>query len=128
MPSSIPSLLWFLSRFRPDEIMPRARVTVGYVETQEKAPGAFVEVATEHNYYADIIRNARRLQSTETLNDNVLVNNSIEIVAADDYAMQNFFDIRYVKWNGANWKVSNVEVRRPRLVLTLGGVYNGTKV
>lgn len=107
--------------------MPRARVTVGYVETQEKAPGVFVEVVTEHNYYADIIRNARRLQSTETLNDDVLVNNSIEIMAADDYAMQNFFDIRYVKWNGANWKVSNVEVRRPRLVLTLGGVYNGTK-
>ena len=44
---------------------------------------------------------------------------------ADPYAYDHFFAIKYVKWMGAYWKVTNVEVQRPRLKLTVGGVYNG---
>ena len=44
---------------------------------------------------------------------------------ADSYAEENFFAIKYVRWMGARWVVTNVEVRRPRLILNLGEVYNG---
>ena len=97
---------------------------VGYVESKETAVGVWSDVITERTYYGDVIRNTRRLESGEQLNDNVNVNNLISIVA-DGFANENFFAIRYIRWMGVAWKVSNVDVQRPRLVLTLGGVYNG---
>lgn len=97
---------------------------VGYVDTQETAPGVYTEVATERKYYGDVLKNVKRYVSSEYLNDNLTVSNSISIMA-DAYAYDNFFAIRYVKWMGANWKVTDVEVQRPRLILSLGEVYNG---
>lgn len=78
----------------------------------------------ERQYFGDILRNTRKLQSGESVNDDLSVDNSISIVA-DAYANEHFFAIRYVQWAGALWKVSNVEVQSPRLLLRLGGVYNG---
>lgn len=97
---------------------------VGYAETSETASGVWEETITERNYYGDVIRNNRRLEGGENLNDNIALNNLISIVA-DPYAVQHFFAIRYVKWMGASWRVTNVEVQSPRLILTIGGVYNG---
>lgn len=97
---------------------------VGYAETQETRPGIFEEVVTERNYAGDVFRNTRKLEAGESINDNVVVNNSLSIVA-DPYAYQHFFAIRYVRWMRALWKVTNVEVQSPRLLLTIGGVYNG---
>lgn len=99
---------------------------IGYAETKETAPGVSEEIITERNYKGDVIRNARRLENGEHLNDNVNVNNSISIVA-DGFAYQNIFSIRYVTWMGARWKVTNVEVQHPRLILTIGGVFNGNE-
>ena len=99
---------------------------IGYAETKETAPGVSEEIVTERNYKGDVIRNARRLENGEHLNDNVNVNNSISIVA-DGFAYQNIFSIRYVTWMGARWKVTNVEVQRPRLILTIGGVFIGNE-
>lgn len=97
---------------------------VGYAETKETTPGVWTEAITERKYRGDITRNTRRLEGANQVNDNVTVNNTISI-CADAYAYQNFFAIRYVEWMGARWKVTNVEVQRPRLILTIGGVYNG---
>lgn len=97
---------------------------IGYAETKETRPGVFQEIITELNYAGDVLRKARRLESGETINDNISVNNSLSIIA-DPYAYQHFFAIRYVKWMGAFLKVTNVEVQSPRLILTIGGVYNG---
>lgn len=97
---------------------------VGYAETLETRPGIHEEVVTERNYFGDVIRNTRKLEAGESINDNVVVNNNLSIVA-DSYAYQRFFAIRYVKWAGALWKVTSVEVQSPRLLLTIGGVYNG---
>ena len=96
---------------------------VGFAETREIRPGVWEEIMTEHTYYGDVVRNIRKLQSTSHLNDNVDVSNNVSIVA-DPYANQNFHAIRYVIFMGTKWKVSNVEVQYPRLILTIGGVYN----
>ena len=100
---------------------------VGYAEETVESPpgsGVWVDNIVEYPYYGDIVQNSRRLQEGEGLNDDLSVSNSIRIVA-DAYANEHFFAIRYVKWAGAYWKVSNVTVQRPRLLLQLGGVYNG---
>lgn len=96
---------------------------VGFAETRETRPGVWEEIMTERQYYGDVVRNIRKLQSTSQLNDNIDVSNNISIVA-DPYANQNFHAIRYVIFMGTKWKVSNVEVQYPRLILTVGGVYN----
>lgn len=97
---------------------------VGYIETVETAPSVWEEVISTRKYYGDVMKNVKRFEKGEGLNDNLDVSNTISIVA-DAYAEQHFFAIRYVEWMGAKWKVNSVDVQRPRLVLSLGGVYNG---
>lgn len=96
---------------------------IGYADTKETAPGVWVEQITERNYYGELVRNTRRLESSGNLNDNINIANEISIVA-DPYANLHFHEMRYVEFQGARWKVSNVEVKYPRLILTLGGLYN----
>jgi hypothetical protein len=97
---------------------------VGYAETVETAPGVWTETVTERDYTGDVIKMSRRWQAGENLNDDLTVNNQISIVA-DPFAYQNFHAMRYVTWMGASWKITNVDVQSPRLLLTIGGVYNG---
>lgn len=97
---------------------------VGYGFSEETTPDVYEDKITEVVYKGDVIRNARRWEQGTDINDNLNVNNQISIVA-DPYAYTHFFAIKYVEWMGAKWKVTNAEVQRPRIILTLGGVYNG---
>ena len=103
--------------------MPKFYGAVGYAKTVETSPGVSVEQITERNYYGDVIRNTRRLQGADKVNDDINISNEISIVA-DPYANDHFYAIRYVVFQGAKWKVSNVDVQYPRLILSLGGLYN----
>ena len=101
---------------------------IGYGETMEVSPGVWQDVIVEHIYYGDVVRNTRKLlQEGEQLNPDLSVGNSISIVS-DAYANEHFFAIRYIRWAGTLWTVSDVEVQSPRLLLRLGGVYNGPTV
>lgn len=96
---------------------------VGYVE-DDMVDDVTREVPVERFYKGDLIKNNRRLEKGEGLNDNVTIFNQISIVA-DPYAYSHMFAMRYVRWMGACWEVSTIDVESPRLILTLGGVYNG---
>lgn len=97
---------------------------IGFAETVETAPGVWMEKITERNYFGELSRNKRMLQSTDQLNDNINIANEISIVA-DPYANDHFHEMRYVEFQGTRWKISNVEVKFPRLILTAGGLWNG---
>ena len=97
---------------------------IGYAETVEVRPGVHKDVITERNYSGDLLQNSRSLQSANQLNDDVNIANKISIVA-DPFAYQNFHSMKYVEFMGAKWKITRVEVNHPRLILTIGGVYNG---
>ena len=97
---------------------------IGYAETVETTPGVWEEKITEREYFGDLIRNTRSLQSGEQLNDNINISNEISIVA-DPFAYENFHSMRYVEFMNAKWKISSVDVQYPRLVLSVGGLYNG---
>lgn len=99
---------------------------IGYGETVEKAPGVWEDNIVERKYYGDVVRNTRKLQNGEKVNNDLSISNSISIVV-DAYANEHFFAIRYIRWAGTLWTVSDVEVQSPRLLLRLGGVYNGPK-
>lgn len=97
---------------------------VGYVETVEVEPGIWEEQETVRSYYGDLVRNSSKFQTSGGVNDDRDVSVEISIVA-DPYANLHFRSIRYVEFGGVNWKVNTVEPRRPRLILALGGEYNG---
>lgn len=97
---------------------------IGYAETVETRPGVHQDIITERMYSGDLLQNSRSLQSSDQLNDDINVANKISIIA-DPFAYQNFHSMKYVEFMGAKWKVARVEVNRPRLILTIGGVYNG---
>lgn len=98
--------------------------TIGFADNVEVAPGLWEDSIVEKSYFGDLIRNTRKLQNSGEINDNINVSNQISILA-DPYARENFFKMRYAKFMGAEWKITDVEVQYPRLILSLGGVWNG---
>lgn len=97
---------------------------IGYATTSETEPGIWEKDIIEREYFGDVIRDTRSLQANGQVNDNINISNSISVIA-DPFAYQNFHSIRYVEFMGTKWKVTNVEVQYPRLILTVGGVHNG---
>lgn len=97
---------------------------IGYSVNVEAAPGVWIPQITEREYYGDVMRNTRRIDSGQQINDNLNVSNIISIVA-DDFATENLPFMVYVEYMGNKWKITNVEILYPRLNLTIGGLYNG---
>lgn len=97
---------------------------IGYAVTTETVPGVWSDNITLRSYRGDVLRNTRRWESADKVNDNLVINNQISIIA-DSFAYENFASIKFVEWMNSKWKVTNVEVQRPRLILTIGGIYNG---
>ena len=102
---------------------------IGFVFSKEinEGSGVWEEVPTEINYRGEVTKNVKRLENGTSVNSNINVSNTISIVA-DPYAFNNLFAIRYVKWLGHYWSINNAEVQNRRIVLTIGGVYNGPTV
>jgi hypothetical protein len=97
---------------------------IGFVETAETTPGIWEPIVTERNYSGNLERNSRRRDTPNNINDDLSISNSISIVA-DPYVMNHFHSMEYVEFSGIKWKISDVEVQYPRLILTIGGEYNG---
>lgn len=91
--------------------------------TVETRPGIWEKQILERDYYGDVIRNTRRFESANQVNDNINIDNQISILA-DPYANENSSAMVYVTFMGAKWKISSIEVQFPRLILSLGGLYN----
>jgi hypothetical protein len=88
---------------------------IGYITEQVETPpdsGKWTDVVVERNYSGDVIKNTAQLQSGENQNDDLTVNNRLSIVA-DPFAFEKFQAMRYVKWMGAYWKITSVDVQRP---------------
>ena len=102
---------------------------VGYGDSVETPPGSgvWIDTITEVQYQGDVIRNSQRLGTTGDVNEDVIIGNSISIVA-DSFAIERYLDIKFVRWAGVLWTVTSVTVQRPRLILNLGSVYNGPTI
>ena len=97
---------------------------IGYSDTVEIEPGIWEEEIITKPFYGDEVKNTSRYQSSGGVNDDININNNISIIA-DPYANENFQHMRYVIFMGAKWKITNVEIQYPRIILSIGGVYNG---
>jgi hypothetical protein len=101
---------------------------VGFSETVETPAGSGIwkKITIPKPYKGDFLQNYVRSEQGIGLNDDLTVSNRISIIA-DRYARHNFHSIKYVEYLGTKWKVTNVEDQRPRLILSLGGMYHGDK-
>lgn len=98
---------------------------IGFTEiVADDGFGVYDPKVVERPYYGDLVRNMKRDESGSNIEDSISIQNDFSIVA-DAYAYQNFHQIRYITFMGTRWKVRTVEVARPRLILSAGGVYNG---
>lgn len=99
---------------------------LGFAETvTEDAPSVFKEHMTERQYYGDVLEYSRQTQSSEKINPDILLNDQLSVVG-DPYARENFYNLRYATFMGQRWQVTGVKVQYPRLILTLGGLWNGS--
>jgi len=98
---------------------------IGYIIHEQTAPSVWKNRDEVREYFGDVIRNTSRWSSNpNSTNDDLNIDNQISIVA-DQFAYQNFHSMKWVEFMGAKWKITKVEVQHPRLILTIGGVYNG---
>jgi len=99
---------------------------IGFGKTVDRGNGNWEDEITERQLFGDVIKDTRRFVSADKVNPDITISNSISVVA-DSYAIENTSAIRYVEWAGALYTVSDFEIQSPRLILRLGGVYNGPR-
>lgn len=99
---------------------------IGFAETIELRPGVWEEQITEKPYYGDVLMYSKSSNSSDKVIDDFSINNQISIVS-DPYVMNHFRTLKYLEWMGIRWKVTSISIEYPRLVLTLGGEYNGNE-
>ena len=103
--------------------MAKIYTKIGFAVTEETAPGVWVDHIVEREYYGLWLRDSKRAQVTDQVNDNIVAVNQLSIVL-DPYANENYHAIKYAVYMGTKWKVTSAEVRYPRLILYFGGVFN----
>jgi hypothetical protein len=99
---------------------------IGYALPVEESPGVWLDTVVEKSYRGDVTVNQYQIQSGDQLNDNINIDNSISIIA-DAYAYDNIGVMKYVVWRNTAWKIQSFSINRPRIVIKIGGVYNGER-
>ncbi len=109
--------------------MSRFYGAIGYSTTVETRPGIYEETYVEKNYKGDVTQYRPRWDNNGQVNNDLNINNEISIIA-DQFASSNFSTMRYVIWNGQAFNINSatIDTERHRIVLSIGGVFNGKLV
>ena len=99
---------------------------IGYALMAETSPGIWMDTVTERKYRGDVVLDQRRWRTEEKVNDDLSLDNSISILA-DGYAYENIGNMKYIIWNKVPWKIQSFNINRPRIVIQIGGIYNGER-
>lgn len=104
---------------------------VGYVTQEETAPGVWSPVESPKMMRGDIIRqsstngNGERVRDTGKVNDDISLNHRVSLLG-DAYAFDKYYNIKWIMIDNLKWEVSSVEIQRPRIIVSLGGLWNGS--
>lgn len=99
---------------------------IGFAINAETTPGVWEDSITEKTYVGDIIDVRVRRNTTQDINDNINLSAKISVVM-NPYLRDHLDKLRYLTYFGSCWKISDISVEFPRLVISLGGVYNGPR-
>lgn len=104
--------------------MARFSGLVGYVTEEETVPGVWGPVEKTRMMKGDVIHQVSRYDKGEKVNDDIVLNHRISLIG-DSYSFGNYYNLKWVKMGTIKWKVTSIEIKRPRLIVSLGGVWNG---
>lgn len=96
---------------------------IGFGATKQSEQGVWSNDIVEKSYTGDVLNVSKKWRNDNEVNDELRVYQRISIIC-DLYAASNLGNIKYVTWQGTKWKAKSVEIKSPRLIITLGGVYN----
>lgn len=96
---------------------------IGFIKTGETSPDVYTPTYTERHYMGDVLKNSVKWSNKNEVNDDILIQNRISILA-DRYMAENIGYMRYVVWNKVKWKITDIDITYPRMTLTLGGLWN----
>lgn len=98
---------------------------IGFATKVQTAPSVWKPLIEEHEYYGDVIRDtASWTNNPDSTNDELKFDGQISILA-DQFAHRKFSSMKWIELYGTKWKITKVEPKYPRLILTVGGVWNG---
>ena len=99
---------------------------LGYVmPAKEDPPGIWKPSAVvEKLGRGDLIGQTINNEDVGGLSDGITINNQLSIIM-DPFVNKNLESLKYVILYGTRWEIKSMTINRPRVILTLGGVYNG---
>lgn len=97
---------------------------VGYVTQEETSPGVWSPMDNPKRMRGDIIRQNVNHQDNGKVNGDISLNHRVSLIG-DKYAFNNVHFIKWVEFNNLKWEVTSVELQRPRIIVSLGGLWNG---
>ena len=98
---------------------------IGFLQQVDNGHSVYKAQLVEKPYYGDVLKNSKRYENGSQVHDDLVINNQISIVA-DRFAYENFGSMRYVIWMGQKWKITSADIDYPRIILSIGGLYNVT--
>lgn len=102
--------------------MTRFKGKIGYAIEKETYPGVWETQLVERPYTGDVIKDKTKILQSSSVNGTVSINHSFSVVG-DVYAFENIFNIRSIQYLGKRFQVTDVVVEKPRLILSIGGLY-----
>lgn len=97
---------------------------IGFGMNRETEPGVWEDEVIERKYRGDILKNNQHFAVGGTTSGELRISNHFSILC-DSFAFDHVSDIRYLEWRGNRWMVDSIEIEYPRLIMTIGGIYNG---
>lgn len=95
---------------------------IGFATQVESEPGIWTDAIERRPYKGDVVRSGRRYESSDNINDNFTINNSFSIIS-DAFLYSHIPAMRYIEYLGAKFKITSVDIERPRVTISVGGVY-----
>lgn len=92
----------------------------------ETAPGIWApEKVEEVSVKGDTLNLSKSYSpSSQSINDDLTLSKRVSIIASSDL-IADTASMRYLTYLGQRWKIVEIDFQRPRLIFTLGGIWNG---
>ena len=89
----------------------------------QTAPG-ILEVVIEELEVSGEMRQLQLRWPQARMQEGLSANHVLSIVTPEDSDID-FTEVVYIVWQSRKWSVTSIQYKRPRVELTLGGLYNG---